>query len=278
VTRRGAPAAALFVLPAVALMVAVLLVPLGYVLYFSVTKDGVPTGEGYLDLFRSTLFLRVLGTTLAISVTATVASVLLGYPVALHLSRQTARRRALLLPLVLLPFWTSILVKSYAFTILLGREGLVNRALAWLFGPDFNVQLIFNRTGVIIGMVNYLLPFIVFPLLANLLAQDRNLTQAAESMGASPTRIFWKVTLPQSMPALASGALLCLILSFGFFVTPAILGGRQDMMLANLIDMFTRETLNWTASSAIAVVLLLLSAAVVVLLSRIPGARERLAT
>jgi ABC-type spermidine/putrescine transport system permease subunit I len=277
VTQSPSRAAALFVLPAVALMVAVLLVPLGYVLYFSVTKDGVPTAEGYADLFRSTLFLRVLGTTLSISVTATLVSVLLGYPVALHLSRQSARRRALLLPLVLLPFWTSILVKSYAFTILLGRQGIINRILAWLFGPEFNVQLIFNRTGVIIGMVNYLLPFVVFPLLANLLAQDRNLTQAAESMGASPTRIFWKVTLPQSIAALASGALLCLILSLGFFVTPAILGGRQDMMLANLIDLFTRETLNWTASSAIAVVLLLLSGIVVYLLSRIPGARERLA-
>jgi putative spermidine/putrescine transport system permease protein len=260
-----------FTLPATLLLVLVFLAPVGFVLMSSVYKDGAFTAAGLKWLTGSTLFVRVLWTTLQISVMSSLVSLVLGYALAFHLSRLSARKRAIGLMFVLLPFWTSILVKSYAFTMILGRDGLINHIFAWFLGFNPEFPMIFNRFGVMVGMSNYLIPFIVFPLLANLLAQDRNLVLAAAIMGARPSSIFLRVTLPLSMPAILAGSLMCLIISFGFFVTPALLGGRSDIMLANLIDLFTRETLNWPVSSTIAVVLLLVSLAIVVVLSRVPG-------
>lgn len=264
-----------FVLPAAVLLCLVLMAPIGYVMFFSVMKDGSPTMSGYQWIVSSALFSRVLWTTAEISIFSTLVSVFLGYIVAYHLSTLSPRARAIGLAFVLLPFWTSILVKSYSFTIILGREGLINNAIGFLLGANPEFSLIFNRVGVLVGMSNFLVPFVVFPLLANLLAQDRNLVQAASIMGAHPLVVFWRVTLPLSRPAILAGSLMCLIISFGFFVTPALLGGRSDIMLANLIDLFTRETLNWTNSSAIAVVLLLISGLIVAALSRVPNALER---
>ncbi|WP_233838913.1 ABC transporter permease [Paraburkholderia sp. ZP32-5] len=268
--------ALLFVLPALVLMAAVFLVPVVYVLGLSIYRDGHFTLEAFAHLISNGLFVQVLGTTLTIAVSATLVSLVLAYPVAMHLARQSPRRRAVYTSLVLLPFWTSILVKSYAFTVILGRAGLINSALHWMFGNGPQLELIFNRTGVMIGMSNYLVPFLVFPILSNLLAQDRNLVQAAEAMGAGAFRTWWKITLPLSLPAVAAGALLSLVISFGFFVTPALLGGPKDMMLANLVDLFTHEALDWNTAAAIAVLILLISAALVAILSRVPGATGRL--
>jgi ABC-type spermidine/putrescine transport system permease subunit I len=124
-------------------------------------------------------------------------------------------------------------------------------------------------------MSNHLVPFVVLPVLTNLLAQDGNLAKAASIMGASAWTIFWRVTLPLSVPAIVASMLMCLIISFGFFVTPALLGGRADVMLANLIDLFTRETLNWTVASAIAVLLLTASALLMLVLSHFSSQAPR---
>jgi putative spermidine/putrescine transport system permease protein/mannopine transport system permease protein len=183
--------------------------------------------------------------------------------VALHLARQPPRRRAVYMVLVLLPFWTSILVKSYAFTVILGREGVVNLVLSWVFGTQVALPMILNRFGVMVGMTNYLTPFIVFPVLASLLAIDPALYRAADIMSARPMRIFFTITLPLSLPGIVAGVSSVMVMSLGFFVIPALLGGRQDVMLANLVDFYTRETLDWNMAAAIGVLLL----AMVVLLS-----------
>ena len=258
-----------FAAPALVLFCAIFAVPIGYIVLFSFQSNGAYSLEGYRWLLSSTFFSRVLWTSIEISVLATIVSVILGYVLALYLSRLSSRKRAIGLALVLFPFWTSILVKSYSFTVILGRNGLVNSALGWLLGTNPEIPLIFNRVGVLIGMSNHLVPFVVFPVLANLLAQDRNLAKAASIMGAGSLTIFYRVTLPLSAPAVIASTLMCLIISFGFFVTPALLGGRGDVMLANLIDLYTRETLNWTVSSAIAVLLLVASGLLVLGLSRI---------
>jgi putative spermidine/putrescine transport system permease protein/mannopine transport system permease protein len=158
--------------------------------------------------------------------------------------------------LVLVPFWTSILVKSYAFTILLGRDGIVNQLLSALFQTHIQLPLLFNRFGVMVGMTNYLIPFIVFPVLASLLAIDKSLYRASEIMGAKPPRIFFRITLPLSMPGVAAAALSTTVMSMGFFVIPALLGGRKDAMMSNLVDFYTRETMDWNMASAIGVILL----------------------
>jgi len=168
---------------------------------------------------------------------------------------------------VLLPFWTSILVKSYAFIVVLGDAGIVNHAFMALGLPK--VPMMFNRIGVLVGMSSFQIPFVVFPLLANLLAQDANLRRTAAVMGASDLRIFWQITFPLSLPGLLAGAIMCFVMAMGSFVTPALLGGRKDMMVANLIDFYTREALDWASASAIAVILFAVSALLLWLVGRV---------
>jgi putative spermidine/putrescine transport system permease protein len=255
-------AAAAFVSPAALVSLAIAAVPLLFILYTSLGGAALSL-EAFENLLTSTLFRRSLYTTLEISVSASLISLLLGYVVALHLARQPPRRRAIYMVLVLLPFWTSILVKSYAFTVILGREGVINLVLSWAFGTKVALPMILNRFGVMVGMTNYLTPFIVFPVLASLLAIDPALYRAADIMSARPMRIFVTITLPLSLPGMVAGVSSVMVMSLGFFVIPALLGGRQDVMLANLVDFYTRETLDWNMAAAIGVLLL----AMVVLLS-----------
>lgn len=242
--------------PAFVLALLVVLAPLAFVIYTSVAVDGGYSFEAYRMLAGSALFWRSLATTFEISAMGAAFSLLLGYPVALHLSRLAPRPRAFCMILVLVPFWTSILVKSYAFTVLLGKEGVVNSLLTSVFGDSLRMELLFNRTGVMVGMTNYLIPFIVFPILASLLAIDRSLYRAVEIMGAKPPTVFWRVTLPLSLPGVLSAVISTFVMSTGFFVIPALLGGRKDLMLANLVDFYTRETLDWNMAAAIGVILL----------------------
>ncbi|MEB2846302.1 ABC transporter permease [Endobacterium cereale] len=247
-----------FIAPAAILSLLVALVPVIFIFYNS-TAGGTST-EAFTSILESNLFLRAMRTTVEVSLLASLLSVVLGYVVALHLARQSARRRAALMVLVLLPFWTSILVKSYAFTIILGREGIINSFLSWALGAEVVLPLIFNRVGVMVGMTNYLTPLVVFPVLASLLAIDPALYRAAEIMGAKPARIFLTVTLPLSAPGVLAGALSAAVMSLGFFIVPALMGGKQDIMLANLVDFYTREVLDWNVASAVGVILFALVA------------------
>lgn len=247
-----------FIAPAAILSLLVALVPLVFIFYNS-TAGGTST-EAFGSILQSNLFLRAMRTTVEVSILASLISLVLGYVVALHLARQSARQRAALMVLVLLPFWTSILVKSYAFTIILGREGIINTFLSSVAGSEVALSLIFNRIGVMVGMTNYLTPLVVFPVLASLLAIDPALYRAAEIMGAKPGRIFWTVTLPLSAPGVLAAVLSTAVMSLGFFIVPALLGGRQDLMLANLVDFYTREVLDWNVASAVGVILFVLVA------------------
>ncbi|EUB99859.1 ABC-type transporter, integral membrane subunit [Rhizobium sp. CF080] len=262
----------LLLAPLVILLLLFFVYPLLFTLWNSVYEGGL-TVRAYEELFTSTLFYKVLRTTFVISFTATAVSLLLGYPVALHISRQPPGRRVIYLTLVMLPFWTSILVKSFALTVLLGYSGIINQMLGSISGGQLNIPMVFNRFGAIIGMINYLLPFMILSILGSLLAQDPNLARAAEVMGAGRFRIFRKVTLPLSMPGVMAGVIINFTLSIGMYITPALLGGRQDMMIANLIDFYTRQTLDWPVASAIAVVLLAISGILVAILGKVRGSQ-----
>lgn len=259
-----------FLLPICGLMAFGLFLPLVFIVYQSLS-EGLSL-RAYSDLVQNALFLRIAQTTFEIAIVATIASIILSYPIALHLSRTSDQRRPLFMLLVLLPFWTSALVKSYSYIVVLGESGLINQALV-AFGIG-RVQLIFNRLAVIIGMSNYLIPFVVFPLLANLLGQDEYLRRSAEVMGASNFRIFWQVTFPLSLPGLLAGATMSFVISLGFFITPALLGGRKDMMIGNLIDFYTREALDWHSASAIAILLLLTIGALLMIAGRFRDPRS----
>ncbi|MBI3495669.1 MAG: ABC transporter permease [Proteobacteria bacterium] len=269
--RRQAIWIALYAAPATILMLAVFAVPLGAVLVQSLTSEAATSFslESYAKIASAALFLRVGWTTIEITLLATCFALFLAYPLAYYMAQQPAHRRALLMVLVLVPFWTSVLVKSFAFTVLLGQSGLVNTAIGWLGLPP--VKLLFNRVGVVVGMSHFLVPFMVLPILTNLLNQPRELRLAAAILGASKWRIFCRVTLPLSLPGVMAGVLLVMILSLGFYVVPALLGGRQDMMLANLVDFYARELINWPMASALSVILMGAAATAAIFLSLVPG-------
>ncbi|UZF90868.1 ABC transporter permease [Bosea sp. NBC_00550] len=262
---------AAYAMPAALFMALLFAFPLFSVLRQSLQQengDGL-TFQAYAKIFSTPLFLRVAYTTLEVSVSATVFSLLLAYPIAYFLAKQSPRRRALYMILVLVPFWTSSLVKSFSFMVLLGQAGIINQMLgAFGIAP---VKMLFNRFGVMVGMSHFLIPFFVFPILTSLRSQPPELAKAAAIMGAGKLRIFLRVTLPLSLPGVMAGALLVFILSLGFYIIPALLGGRQDMMFANLVDFYTREALNWPMASAVAVLLVTAAAVAAMLLSKVRG-------
>ena len=258
----------LLLAPLTLVMIGILVYPLALTLWTSVHPDQFSV-QAYVELASSTLFRKVLVSTFEIAITGTLVSLLFGYPVAMHLAAQPPSRRTAYLIMVMLPFWTSILVKSFALVAVFGNQGILNQFLGLLSGGQINLPMMFNRVGVVLGMINFLLPFMILSILGSLLAQDRTLILAAETMGARPLRIFWKITLPLSMPGVIAGVLINVTLSIGMYITPALLGGRQDMMVANLVDFYTRQTLDWTAASATAIVLLLISGILVAMLGRV---------
>lgn len=257
-----------FAAPASLLIAIVFLIPLAIVGLQSFYRSSF-TFDGYERVFTSTLFWRVLWTTLEITAESTILSLLFGYPLALFLARLSPRRRALMLILVLLPFWTSILVKSFAFIVLLGEQGVVKSLLRNLFSLELGIPLVFSRIGVMVGIVHFLIPFTVFPILNNLLNQSPELHRAALVMGAKRRQLFFRVILPLSLPAVAAAAIMSAVLSIGLFVTPALLGGRRDMLVANLIDYYTREALDWNVAAVLAMILLVVSGMLIAILSRV---------
>lgn len=265
------PAMALLA-PLTILMLVTFVYPLAETAWTSVHPGGFSL-QAYADLLSSGLFLKILHSTFSIAISSTLVSLLVGFPVAMHLAAQSPRKRMGYLILVMVPFWTSILVKSFALTVIFGNQGLINQFLALISDGTINLPMMFNRVGVIIGMINYLLPFMILSILGSLLAQDSALVRAAETMGAGQWRIFWRITLPLSMPGVMAGVLINMTLSIGMYITPALLGGRKDMMVANLVDFYTRQTLDWQAASATAIVLLLISGVLVALLGRVRGAQ-----
>jgi ABC-type spermidine/putrescine transport system permease subunit I len=202
------------------------------------------------------LYLSVLLDSLRIAAVVTVICLLLAYPVAAWLARAGRLGLALGFFALLLPFWTSVLVRTYAWLVMLGRNGIVNRALLDLGWIEAPLPLLHNLMGVVIGMVHVLLPYMVFPIYAALARMDPDLPRAAEGLGASPWRAFLRVTLPLSLPGVAAGCALVFVLSLGFFITPALLGGGRVIMISMLIEQQVRELLEWPFAAALSAVLL----------------------
>ncbi|NEV01379.1 ABC transporter permease [Bradyrhizobium uaiense] len=248
-------AQAIFMSPAVLLAATIMLPPLFFILYTSVHGTSLSLHE-YREIASSSLFRRTLGTTLVIAVASSVLSVFLAFIVAVHLARQTARRRTILLVLVLLPLWTSILVKCFAFTIILGRDGILNGILSWLFNTKIQLPLVLNRIGLFVGLTNSLVPIAVFPILASVLAIDDSVYRAASIMGAKPARILRTITIPLSLPGILAGLFTTFVYSLGAYIVPSLLGGPRDQMLSNLVDFYNRQVLDWPRAAAISVVLL----------------------
>lgn len=204
----------------------------------------------------SAAFGKILVRTFKISAIVTLFCMLLGYPLAYWLSTLPARKANMLMILVLVPFWTSILVRVAAWIVLLQSNGLVNRSLMGLGFTDAPFPLLFNHLGVIISMVHILLPFMILPLYSVMKSVPSTYLRAAVSLGSSPLTAFFRVYVPQTYPGLGAGGLLVFILSIGYYVTPALLGGADDQMLSYYIAQYTNVNVNWGMACALGVVLL----------------------
>ncbi len=214
------------------------------------------TLQYYRRIWAVPVYGRVFWITLKISALTTLFCALLGYPAAYFLASVRPAIRQLLLLSVIVPFFLSVLVRNYVWMVLLQRTGLVNRTLLAWDVISHPLELMYNELGVLIAMVNMLLPYMIFPVLSALLAIPSELSHASASLGAGAVRTFWRVTLPLTLPGVAAGGLLVFIVALGFFITPALLGGPKQMMISNLIEFSVRQVLNWPFAFALANTLL----------------------
>jgi ABC-type spermidine/putrescine transport system permease subunit I len=260
-----------FALPLILLLLVSFNLPILGVFFRSLGSAAEPTLEYYQELVNRPAYLRVLSNTFRIAAIVTAITCLLGYPLSYWIARLGPRGRVLALTLVILPFWTSILVRTYAWIILLGFRGVVNETLLYLGLVGSPLQMVFNDLGVTIGMVHVLMPFVVLPLVAAMMGVDHRLLQAGQSLGGPPRTVFWKIYFPLTTPALAAGGILVFILSLGFFVTPAILGGGRVSMIATVLDTFINRLPRWELAAALSMVLLVASLAFYAVYRRVGG-------
>jgi putative spermidine/putrescine transport system permease protein/spermidine/putrescine transport system permease protein len=256
--------------PALALVLLTMVLPIGWLFGLSfLADDGSLSLMHYRRMVEQPSYARIFGATFQVSLLTTGLCILLGYPLAYVLSQLPRRVANLCLIAVMLPFWTSLLVRTYAWLVLLQRRGLINTwgiELGWWDQP---LPLVHNMAGTLIGMVHIMLPFLVLPVLNSMRSIDQECMKAAANLGASPTRAFWTVFLPLSLPGLFAGALLVFVICLGFYVTPAVLGGGKIIMVSNQIANDIELFFNWGAASSLGVVLLVSTMVLLWLASRL---------
>ncbi len=258
---------ALLLLPGLVFLLGFFLYPLGALVATSVWDQGL-TAVHYRRLLAVPTYTRVLLNTVWMATLVTAACLLLGYPVAYRLATAGARARRLLLAGILVPFWTNLLVRTFGWMVILHPRGVVNTWLGAVGLIAAPLPLVHNTTGVLIGMTQVMLPYMVLPLAAVMDGLDPRVMQAARSLGAGPWRGFLRVFLPLTLPGVAAGSLLVFIVSLGFFVIPALLGGTRDILLAQLIQFHISTVLNWGFAAALATVLLATTLTVYAVLTR----------
>lgn len=223
---------------------------------------------------QQAIFITVFERTFWISFVVTATCLVLAYPVAYLLATVRERVGNLLLIVVLLPFWTAVLVRTTAWMVLLQREGMVNGLLNAAGFADEPLALIYNRTGVYIGMTYVLLPFMILPIYGVMKGISPHPVRAALSLGARPFVAFWRVYLPQTMPGIVAGAMLVFIQAIGFYVTPALMGSADDQMISYFIAFYTNQTLNWGMAAALGLILLVTTLLLYGVLARLAGAKN----
>lgn len=234
------------------------------------------TAAQLMKLLNEDAYHTAMITTLRTAGITTLACALLGYPLAYLMATTGPRARMLLAAAVMIPFWTSVLARSLAWVILLGKRGVINEWLVSNRITEAPLPLLFNSLGVQIGMVHVLLPFMVLPIWAILARLDKSLPLAARSLGASPARSFLHIVLPLSLPGLFAGCVLVFMLAVGFYVTPALLGGDRDITIAGLIEMVVRDLLDWPFGAMLSLALMAIVGAIFAIGAMLAGA-ERIA-
>ncbi|GAA4371093.1 ABC transporter permease [Paeniglutamicibacter cryotolerans] len=251
--RRFRPGPAWLILPALALAAGIFAYPLAESMWTSVS-DPVLGFQNYQWFASDSANWVILGRTLWIALLSAVICLALAYPYAYFMTISSQKMKTVLIVIVLIPFWTSLMIRSFAWIILLQDTGLVNEVLSWVgLGP---FSMIRNTTGILIGMVQVLLPFMVLPLYSAMGNVDLRLVQAAASLGARPSVAFFKIFVPLAMPGVISGSLLVFIQALGFYITPALLGSPSQMLISQYIYVQVNGQLQWGRGSVLGVLLL----------------------
>jgi ABC-type spermidine/putrescine transport system permease subunit I len=261
------PRALLLALPALVILSAAFLLPLAKLALLSLST---PTGPlaAYQEILGDDIYRRVFVNTFVFAIVVTAIALAIGYPIALALTRLSFGWRALLFACVLFPLWISVLVRTFSWMLLLEKNGPINRLLIGSGLIDTPLPLLFNSTGVLIGMVHVLLPYAVLPIYAALVRIDPALLRASEGLGASRMTTFRRVLLPLSARGIATAATFVFLLSLGFFVTPMLLGGSANLTLPMLIESLVSERLDWPLAAAGSMVLLAASLLILAIAGR----------
>ena len=234
---------------------------------FDVEGDVVPQVE------ERQIYVQIFGRTLWVSFLVAALCLVLGYPVAYLLATLPLKYSNLLMIMVLLPFWTSLLVRTTSWIVLLQTNGVINDLMVWahIVNEDGRIQMIYNQMGTIIAMTHILLPFMVLPLYSVMKTIPPSYMRAALSLGANPVRAFVRVYAPQTVPGIGAGSLLVFILSVGYYITPALVGGRTGQLISNFIAFHMQKSLNWGLAAALGGILLVGVLALYWLYSKIVG-------
>ncbi|EHL98312.1 ABC transporter, permease protein [Acetobacteraceae bacterium AT-5844] len=263
----------MLVMPALLMLVGFYLYPLVRVLWISVMEPTPGLGN-YALLFTSASIQRVLMTTLRICVMTTAITLVLGYVVSYVMAQASERTQRWMMLGILLPLWISVLVRAFAWVTLLRRQGVINTGLMNMGLIDDPLPLIWNELGITIGMVHYMLPFAVLPLLTGMRGIDRRCLAAARGLGASRMQSFVRVFLPLSLPGVIGASILVFIFSLGFLVTPAILGGGRTLMIAEYISVQILDVVQWGVGTMLATTLIVFIFALLAMLARVVDMRR----
>ncbi len=266
--------------PTVIWLLAFLFIPLVLVLLVSFMKRGVYGGIDYTFTFGNylqffdTLYLKVFFTSILVATITTLACVIFGYPFAYIIARSPLKYRTFLLFLVIVPFWTNSLIRTYAWIILLRTEGVINTVLMHIGLISEPLQLLYNQGAVLVGLIYTLFPFMILPLYASIEKLDKALLEAASDLGAKPWQSFFRITLPLTMPGIVAGSLLVFIPTLGLFFIPDLMGGAKTMMIGNLIKNQFLTARNWPFGSAVSIILMLITLIMIAIYMRISGGKK----
>jgi len=269
----GKPYGFAWLVPVLGLLVLFFLVPLAGLLLRSVSDPDWGL-QNYRELVGTVTYARVMGNTFLVASVVTLITVLVGFPVAWLLAIIPSRAARLLMNILLLSMWTNLLVRTYAWMVLLQQTGFINKMLIASGLIDAPLVMVNNLVGVTIGMTYIMVPFLVMPLHATMKSIDPSILRAAAICGASQWQAFCRVLLPLAAPGLASGALMVFVMSLGYFVTPALLGGTANMMLAELIAQLVQSLLNWGLAGAVALMLIVVTLGLYALQLRLLSAQD----
>lgn len=254
----------LLVVPLIATVTIGFLYPVGRLVLLSFANGG----DRYLRLVQDPLYFGVLAATVTTAATVTLSCLALGYPVAYAMTRLRGPAALVTAACVFISLWTSVLIRSYAWIVLLQRHGIINELLRGTGLIDHPLSLLYTHGAVVLGMTHILVPFAILPIYSTLRTVPRDLTRAAASLGAGRVRTFTAIVFPLSLPGVFAGGILCFVLSLGFYVTPALLGGPGSLLMATLIGQQTTVLLDWPFAAALSTILLAVTLLVVALFRR----------